>query len=170
MTVLWGMEKTDDPKEIVITRENAVFWMDATGRWHNQHGPFQHPKIIRYFNQSIQKDGDGYFVSQHHNGVIEKVYFPYVVTALYVVDLVENPTVRIKLNTQVKLDLVPEKLFLYQDDLYYKLGDDIAKFNPHALLKISKFFDHGGEGHRMTIASRSHVIVERSSLEPHLQQ
>jgi hypothetical protein len=160
MTVLWGMDNAGDTKEIVICRENAVFRMDGTGRWHNRHGPFKHPKIIRYFNQSIQKDEDGFFVSQHHCGIIEKVYFPYVVTALFVVDLIEDHGVRVKLNTQPELDLIPEKLFFSKEDLYYRLGDDIAKFNPRALLKISTYIEYDGKAYRINIASDSHVIVE----------
>jgi len=37
-------------KEIVISEEEAVFWMDAYGRWHNKHGAFEHKKIIDYFH------------------------------------------------------------------------------------------------------------------------
>jgi len=51
--------------------------MDAEGNWHNEHGKFEHPGIIKHFNTSICKDEDGYFVSQSHSGIEEKVYFIY---------------------------------------------------------------------------------------------
>ena len=40
--------------EIIIPKEKAVFRMDAHGRWHNAHGPFEHPKIIAYFNAIVR--------------------------------------------------------------------------------------------------------------------
>ena len=46
--------------EIVISKEDAIFWLDENGRWHNAHGEFQHKKIIDYFHSSIKKDKKGY--------------------------------------------------------------------------------------------------------------
>ena len=60
-------------KTIVIPKENAVFRMDGNGIWHNEHGRFEHPKIINHFNRSIQKDEQGYFLSQKF--VIQKQHF-----------------------------------------------------------------------------------------------
>jgi len=50
--------------EIVISKDDAVFWLNANGRWHNAHGEFQHKKIIDYFHSSIQKDEKGYYLFQ----------------------------------------------------------------------------------------------------------
>ncbi len=58
--------------------------MDANGIWHNEHGRFEHPKIINHFNRSIQKDDLGYFLSQMiDEAKEEKVYFPYEETAVF---------------------------------------------------------------------------------------
>ena len=73
----------DQIKQVVIPRQKAVFWMDAQGRWHNQHGTFQHKKIIDHFNASIRKDRDGYYVGQYRDGLYEKVYFTYQETARF---------------------------------------------------------------------------------------
>ena len=43
-------ENNANLKEVVIFKEEAVFWMDNQGRWHNQYGPFQHKRVIDYFN------------------------------------------------------------------------------------------------------------------------
>ena len=66
-----------DLTEVVIPRENAVFWMDAEGRWCNRHGRFAHKRIIDYFNRSIGRDAMGYFVTQVRGDIREKVYFPH---------------------------------------------------------------------------------------------
>ncbi len=48
--------------EIVIPKDEAIFWLGKNGRWHNAHGEFQHKKIIDYFHSSIKKDDNGYFL------------------------------------------------------------------------------------------------------------
>ncbi|MCP4022082.1 MAG: MFS transporter permease, partial [Desulfobacteraceae bacterium] len=68
---------TSPKKQIIIPKEDAVFWMDKHGIWHNEHGPFEHPKIIKYFNASIQKDDQGYYVNQATGEFEEKVYFSF---------------------------------------------------------------------------------------------
>ena len=50
----------DQRREIVIQKEDAVFRLDGNGRWHNQHGPFQHKKVIDYFHTCINKDKHGF--------------------------------------------------------------------------------------------------------------
>jgi len=54
-------------KDIVIPKENAVFWMDGNGDWRNEHGRFRKKKIIDYFNAAIHKDENGYYVCQEMN-------------------------------------------------------------------------------------------------------
>ena len=51
-------------KEIIISKEDAVFWMDKHGFWRNEDGKFRHKRIIDHFHKSIGKDQNGYFVSQ----------------------------------------------------------------------------------------------------------
>ena len=96
-------------KEIIIPKEKAVFRMDANGRWHNAHGPFENPKIIAYFNAAIRKDADGYYLYQELEDRAEKVYFPYEDTAL----------------------------FVQGDNLYLWLGDERVKFNDRSLTKLA---------------------------------
>lgn len=159
------MDELAGYKEIVIPKEKAVFWMDGKGRWHNQHGPFQHKKIIDYFNVSIQKDENGYFVQQSNGNVIEKVYFRYQETALFVVDLVMDDPIVLKLNTRVRLDLEPEKLILCNDKLYYCLRDEIAKFNERSLLKISERITCAQGQYFITIGSRENALAAKTSLD-----
>jgi len=142
------MKKDHDthPGELIIPKEKAVFWMDGQGRWHNQHGPFEHKKIIDHFNAAIQKDEGGYFLGQDHGEVYEKVYFPYQDTALFVTDLLWGDPVQMLLNTGERLDLSPNLLFIGNDQLFHQKGDEIVKFSQHALAKISEKieFSEGG--------------------------
>lgn len=126
---------------IIIRRDKAVFWMDGRGRWHNQHGPFEHKRIIAHFNASIQKDSDGFFVTQEHGGIYEKVYFEYEDTALFVVDIKQTDPIRLILNTTAEILLQPDALMICGDHLYIQHGDDRIKFSEHALFKISRLMD-----------------------------
>ena len=132
------MPDSDRQKVIPIPKEKAVFWMDDQGRWHNQHGPFEHRKLIAYFNSSIGKDEEGYFVIQSSGDVVEKVYFPYQVTAIFAVDILWQPVVKILLNTGSWLRLVPRALYIREDQLYMRHEGDIIKFSQQALIKLRK--------------------------------
>ncbi len=44
-----------DMKEVVVTRDEAVFWMDENSHWHNQHGAFQHPKVMYYMGTLVKR-------------------------------------------------------------------------------------------------------------------
>ncbi|MEJ2041410.1 MAG: MFS transporter permease, partial [Desulfosarcinaceae bacterium] len=125
----------------VIPKEKAVFWMDAQGRWCNASGPFEHKKIIQYFNASIDKDEEGYFVSQDYNGMCEKVYFRYQVTPLFALDVIEAEPMRLVLNTGKAIPLVAENLYLQDDHLYLSLGDDeCAKITERVLFRLAGHF------------------------------
>ena len=115
--------------------------MDGRGRWHNQHGPFEHIKIIAHFNASIQKDSDGYYVTQEHSGIHEKVYFKYEDTALFVVDITLADPIMMVLNTAARILLQPDALMIRGDYLYVQHGDDRIKFTERALYKISRLMD-----------------------------
>lgn len=123
--------------EIVIPKEKAVFWLDGDGRWHNVHGPFEHKKIIDYFHAAIQRDENGYYLFQESDERREKVYFRFVDTALFVFDVIfdENPT--LVLNTGKYHRLRPERLFIENDALYVRIGDERVKFTQRCLMKIS---------------------------------
>ena len=84
------MRMDENIKEIVISKEDAVFWLDKNGCWHNDAGKFRHKKIIDFFNRSIRKDADGFHLCQLRDNCVEKVYFPYEDTALFVFDVIED--------------------------------------------------------------------------------
>ena len=132
------MKIAGNTTEVVIPKENAVFWMDGRGRWHNRHGPFTHKKIIDYFNRAIARDDQGFFVTQARGDVIEKVYFAYEETALFITDLTLGDPIRMTLNTRKTVVLNPGDVMVYQDGLYHRTEEGLAKFSEHALVKISK--------------------------------
>jgi hypothetical protein len=124
-------------KEIVVSREEAVFWMDEKGRWHNQHGPFENPRIIGYFNASIRKDRDGYYLAGEHDNIREKVYFSYVETPLFVLDVIKGDKIILVLNTKEQVPLRPENLFMEKDSLFMRIDGECIKFTERALIKLS---------------------------------
>ncbi len=148
-------------KEIIIPKEKAVFWLDTNGCWHNVHGKFQHKKIIDYFHASIQKDQNGYYLTQSNGQIMEKVYFRYEDTALFVFDVeITNDNVLLNLNTQKQINLNPTKLFTHKDSLYMQLGDDRIKFVERALMKISKMMTSSDDQFFITIHHRKYKIDE----------
>ena len=125
----------------IVPKEEAVFWMDKNGNWHNEHGKFEHPKIIRHFNRSIQKDEQGYHLSQITDESEEKVYFPHEDTALFVVNICLENEVVLTLNTSASLRLDPAQLFTRDDSLYLQTPDHCIKFSQHALVKFSRHME-----------------------------
>jgi hypothetical protein len=136
-------------KEVVVSKEEAVFWLDAHGRWHNKHGAFEHKKIIDYFHSSIRKDADGYYLLQKHNDhIMEKVYFKYEDTALFVFEIkiqYDSDNICLILNTKDEIPLEPENLFVQNDNLYMENDGHRIKFIDRVLLKLAnrlKFDQH----------------------------
>lgn len=136
---------TKQPKEIVIFKDKAVFWLDSNGRWHNKHGQFEHRKIIDFFHSSIRKDKDGYFVAQDTESYIEKVYFRYEDTALFVFNVIKNQGIFLLLNTKKQIKLNPEKLYIKDDHLYTRDDEDVVKFTEQSMMKISKYMEDVGD-------------------------
>jgi len=132
---------TENNQERIISKKDAVFWMDDNGRWHNQHGEFEHNKVIAYFNRSIGHDANGYFVSQSQGDVIEKVYFRYQETALFAVDIITNDDILLRLNTGKQVILNPENLFIRNDSLFMYLEDQLIKFTGPSMIKLSDRLD-----------------------------
>jgi hypothetical protein len=128
-------------KEIVIPKEKAVFWMDGNGRWHNVHGPFQHKKLIDYFNTSIGWDPDGYFVSQERGDVHEKVYFRCEETALFGVAVSAESEPMVILNTKERIKLYPENLFIKNDCLFMNYQDTLIKFTDRCMMRLSEYIE-----------------------------
>jgi hypothetical protein len=128
-------------KTIEIPAQEAVFWLDANGSWHNADGKFRHKKIIDYFHASIRRDDKGYHLYQAHEHYIEKVYFSYEDTVLFVFDVLSQTDIMLVLNTKKRARLRPRNLFVKNDSLYMHLGDEIIKFAEHGLMKIAPFLE-----------------------------
>ena len=145
--------KNNDPSskysgltEVVIPKENAVFWMDGRGRWHNRHGRFEHKRIIDYFNRSIRRDGDGYYVTQVRGDIREKVYFPFEDTPLFIIRISPKAPLRLDINTGEVIPLDPAALFVESDQLYHKRGDERIKFADRALVAITPYLEESAAG------------------------
>ena len=153
-------------KEIVVPKEKAVFWLDALGRWHNEHGAFEHKKIINYFHASIRRDADGYHLYQkRENNIVEKVYFKYEDTALFVFGLKiaeDSDEIRLVLNTKEEIPLDPEALFVQNENLYMTYADDRIKFVERALLKLADQLSFDQHRYRLQIGNNIYDIPVRS--------
>lgn len=130
---------SETPPEIVIGKEKAVFWLDANGCWQNKHGKFRHQKIIRHFHSSIKRDRYGYYLYQENGTYVEKVYFHYEDQALFVFDVVQKCGLVLVLNTRQQVKLMPRKLFIQNDNLYMRMGEETIKFAEQGLVKIARF-------------------------------
>nr|WP_319397087.1 MFS transporter permease [uncultured Desulfobacter sp.] len=149
-------------KQNIISKEEAVFWMDKDGTWHNEHGKLEHPRIIKYFNQSIGKDAQGYFLSQIINDVEEKVYFPYEETAVFVVDFVQKETgIELNLNTLETIALDPDTLYTKSDALFMESDAHLIKFSQNALARMSSFLEETPQGLALNLGRTQTVIRER---------
>jgi hypothetical protein len=149
-------------REIVIPKEEAIFWLDKDGRWRNADGRFRHKRIIDHFHASIAKDADGYFVFQQRGDCLEKVYFRYEDTALFVFDVVTEPSIVLILNTKKRIPLIPDRLFLHQDHLYVTDGDDRIKFAETALIKISNLIEENDGQFYIILDNVRYKIYEKS--------
>jgi len=149
------------PGEIVIPKDEAIFWLDKNGRWHNANGKFQHKKIIDYFHTSIKKDENGYYLFQERENLREKVYFHYADTALFAVDLITDKNITLILNTKKQVPLKPKNLFMQNDNLYMRLGPEIIKFTERGLMKISDLMEYSDENYFIRIKNRRYRIVQK---------
>lgn len=145
-------------KQIIVSKEDAVFWMDKNGNWNNEHGKFEHPKIIRYFNSSIKKDENGYYVHQVSDEVEEKVYFSYEDTALFVVDVKEKEGMIFIFNNNDTVKIDSGQLFIREDNLYLQTPEHRVKFTSRALLKISKFMEEKDGQLSFTVNGRTYPV------------
>ncbi len=149
------------PTEIVITKENAVFRLDANGCWHNESGRFRNKKIIDFFHASIRKDDGGYFLFQDRGNFTEKVYFPYEDTALFVFDVMLSDPVTVVLNTGERSLLEPRKLYTQNDGLYVTIGEHRVKFTARSLMAISGLMTFEDETCFIRLSGRKYPIAKR---------
>lgn len=157
--------KNDEPHasdtqltEVVISKEDAVFWMDDRGRWQNRHGRFTHKRIIDHFNRSIRWDENGYYVTQTRGDICEKVYFAYAVTPLFVFQVIAGDPFQLVLNTGETIALDPARLFVESDQLYQKQDGRCVKFSERALLAMTTYLDENTDGFYLRIGDRTWPI------------
>ena len=131
----------DNQAEIVISKEDAVFWMDGNGRWRNAHGEFRHKKVIEYFHTSIVKDKGGYFLRQVLGDTVEKVYFRYEETPVFVFEVILGEDIILVLNTGRRIRLDPDRLYVKGDHLFMHAGEEVVKFTDRSMMKISPFIE-----------------------------
>lgn len=166
--MLEAMERMNkkEKREFVVPKEEAVFWLDAYGRWHNEHGVFEHKKIVAYFNASIRKDANGYHLFQKRDdNTIEKVYFTYEDTALFVFDIKiqDKPDeIRLILNTKKTIPLDPDALFVQNDNLYVEHDGDRIKFLDRAMLKLADRLQFSEKRYRFELSDRTCDIPIRT--------
>jgi hypothetical protein len=148
--------------EISVPKERAVFWMDRFGHWYNEGGRFEHKKIIAYFNASIRKDAQGYFVEQIRGDLREKVYFNYEDTPLFVVDAcVVGEQIQLMLNTRERLTLEVAGLFISQDNLYMQRDDQRIKFTDRVLLKLADRVEYDSNQYYIATGTGRFPIPEK---------
>ena len=152
-------------KTIEISADDAVFWLDANGNWHNSDGKFRHKKIIDYFHASIRRDDKGYHLYQAHEDYIEKVYFHHEDTALFVFDVLPQTDIMLVLNTKRKVKLSPRKLSITNDSLYMHRGHEIIKFAEQGLMKIAPFLEEDGDQLFIRSKNRRYRIPTRVEKE-----
>jgi len=151
----------------VVPREDAVFWLDGRGRWHNKHGVFEHKKIIDYFHSSIQKDAGGYHLLQKHDDhTVEKVYFKYEDAALFVFDVKpqdDSNNIQLILNTKEEIPLAPKNLFVQNDNLYMEHADHRIKFIDRAMLKLAHCLKFDQHRYLLELSGKTYDIPIRKS-------
>jgi len=147
--------------QVVIAKEDAVFWMDRFGQWYNAGGRFRHKKIIDHFNASIRKDEDGYFLEQIRETIHEKVYFRYEDTPLFVVEASEDDPIQLGLNTGEMILLKPDQLFVHADNLYLKRDGERIKFSDRVLMRLSARIEYDGQNYFFHSGEERHGIPQQ---------
>ncbi len=150
-----------EKRSITVPKEKAVFWMDKNGVWHNEHGKFEHPKIIRHFNRSIRKDDLGYYLSQETDEFEEKVYFSHGDAVLFVVNFSLEEELRLTLNTAKVMTLDPTQLFTKNDGLYLQTPEHCIKFSQHALVKLSRYMEETDGKFCLRLNQATYAIPEQ---------
>ena len=146
--------------EVVIPREKAVFRLDARGRWCNRHGVFRNRRICDHFHAAIRRDAAGYHLRQELPDRVEKVYFPYEDTALFVVRVALGDPVELTLNTRRRIALDPALLFVRGESLYLTLEGERVKFTERAMLSLAEAMEFTPEGYAIRTGERVHPIPE----------
>jgi hypothetical protein len=146
--------------EHVIPKEKAVFWLDGRGFWYTAKGRFENKNIINHFHSCIRRDANGYFLRQEHRDHMEKVYFHYEDTALFVVHILKDDGIVLVLNTGKKVKLKPRRLFIKGESLYMMLGEERAKFAEEALLRIADHMEDEAGQFFIVVKGRKYRILK----------
>ena len=149
------------PIEIIIPKDRAILWLDKNGRWQNEHGQFEHKRIIDYFHSSIKRDENGYYLSQKRDNIQEKVYFHHEDTALFAVDLIKDKDITLILNTKRQIKLKPRNLFIRADDLYMRMGAETVKFTDRGLVRISDLIEYENDQFFIKVKNRRYRILQK---------
>jgi hypothetical protein len=146
--------------EVVIPKEKAVFHLDGRGRWCNRHGVFRNRRISEHFHAAIRRDAGGYHLRQELADRIEKVYFPYEDTALFVTGVTLGEPIELTLNTRRHLALDPALLFVCGESLYLLLEGERVKFTERAMLHLADRMEFAPDGYRIRAGGRTQRIRE----------
>jgi hypothetical protein len=148
-------------REIIIPKEKASFWLDRNGFWHKENEKFQNQRVINYFHSCIKKDARGFHLAQRHRGYLEKAYFLFEDTALFVFDVIKGEPIILVLNTGKRVRLRPKRLFTMGDSLYMRLGEDPVKFTENSLVKIAGMLEFQKDESFIRVKGRKYGIEER---------
>ena len=151
------MENQPNPV-MIIPREKAVFRLDRNGVWYIESEKFSNQKIINYFHSIIKKDKDGFYLEQEHKHYIEKVYFPYEDTPLFVFHIVKTDAINLSLNTGKHIKLDPENLIIKNDNLYIKKDDDLIKFHENALVSLACYLEDADDQYFINLDGKRYLI------------
>jgi len=144
---------------MTIPKEKTVFRLDKNGVWYNGNEKFTNRKIINYFHSMIKKDEDGFYLGQEHTHYIEKVYFPYEETPLFVFRIIQtDESLFLHLNTGENIKLEPEALFVRKDTLYAQNGDDLIKFSENAMIALADYMDDENDQYAIIVDGKKYTL------------
>ena len=148
-------------RESIIPKEEVSFWLDRNGLWHNENERFQNQRVINYFHSCIKRDARGFHLAQRHRDHLEKAYFPFEDTALFVFDVIKGERIILVLNTQKRIKLKPKRLFTRGDSLYMLFEEDPIKFTEDSLVKIAEMLEFHEDESFIRVEGRKYGIEER---------
>jgi len=152
------MPRPDDV--VIISADDAVFWMDANGHWRNAHGRLRHKRTVDYLNRCIGHDQDGWFVRQRRDKIWEKVYFHCPRTALFAIDLKVDNRIVLQLNTGRQTALKPRRLEICDDNLFQRQGPVRIQFAERAAAKLISMIEDDNDQWKIRVGGRRYRIAQ----------
>jgi hypothetical protein len=77
------------------------------------------------------------------------------------VDLIIDKDITLILNTKKQIKLKPRSLFIRDDNLYMRMGQETIKFAERGLMKISDLLEFRDEQYFIKVKNRSYRIVQK---------